>query len=125
MSVGTRIAATAVAGIATLALAVPAQATTSVFIYTYPTSVKCHTVGTAGVSASVFANYTCLFGFAGYSLNVEPTGATFSEVYLDTYDTSTNANFAGANGATSSPKTWGSYRLRPGIAGWDLLVSSV
>ncbi|MBM7774299.1 hypothetical protein JOD54_004503 [Actinokineospora baliensis] len=121
MSVASRIALTASAGIAAaVVLAAPAAATPTVYIATFPTYSQCDDAGTRGVTAGVFAAYDCRNGFTGYDLIVEPTTNTFTDVYIATVPTKADCDAAGANG---KPSVWTTHKCRNGLTGWDLLVS--
>ncbi|GLW93299.1 hypothetical protein [Actinokineospora globicatena] len=130
MSAGSRIAAVAVAGFAAaVALATPAAATTytpTAYIYTFPTLSDCTNAGTQAVTGGVFTSggYFCQAGFTGYDLIGEPSGGTFTTTYIATFPTLAQCQAAGNAGKAATPKAWKSFTCRPGIAGWDLLVSS-
>ncbi|MEJ2853762.1 MULTISPECIES: hypothetical protein [unclassified Saccharothrix] len=121
----TRVLTTAAAGAAaTLALtAGSAQATpqSSVYLYT-GSNAHCTTTGDNGVAGGVFSGYGCRSGFAGYSLSVDATGASFSNVYLNTFSTLATCTSAGDNGTTGG--VWGSYHCQSGFAGYSLSVSA-
>ncbi|PPK64455.1 hypothetical protein V5P93_007096 [Actinokineospora auranticolor] len=104
--------------------AAPAQAFVGRFIYT-TTNADCTFAGGNGVSNGVFASYSCDSGIAGYSLHVLPTTTSFNDVYINTFASDTDCNWAGTNGkpAAGQPTIWYSYRCISGVAGWSLHVT--
>nr|BFE55463.1 hypothetical protein GCM10017745_88900 [Saccharothrix mutabilis subsp. capreolus] len=59
---------------------------------------------------------------AGYSVLVDATGGSFSDVYINTFDTLANCKFAGDNGTSGG--VWDSYYCQSGFAGYSLKVSA-
>ncbi|RKT52408.1 hypothetical protein [Saccharothrix australiensis] len=103
-----------------------AQATPEPDVYLYTgTLAHCTDTGEHGVDGGVFSDYTCRNGVAGYSVLVEPTYGSFTDVDLNTFDGpdgQTNCQFAGNNGRNEG--VWSSYTCQLGIVGWILIVSN-
>lgn len=117
----TTAAAGAAAALAFTAGAAQAAPSSSVYLYT-GTNAHCTFSGDNGVAGGVFSDYECRNGVAGYSVLVDATGGSFSDVYINTFDTLANCSFAGDNGTSGG--VWDSYYCQAGFAGYSLKVSA-
>ncbi|MBB5956426.1 hypothetical protein FHS29_003012 [Saccharothrix tamanrassetensis] len=100
-----------------------AQATPDdALVYLYTTTLAdCTSTGDNGIAGGAFSDYECVSGIAGYSVRVEPTFNSFTDLYLTVQNLAT-CNQAGTNGVNGG--VWADYECRLGIAGYSLLVSN-